>query len=335
MKLTKSNQFALEISLIIVIIGLTALMHQIIGFKMVVLNLFFLPVLLGAFFLGRYRAGVLALLSVVLVTVVSSQDLSQFASMRSPLASGLAITIWAGVLGLTTILAGTLSDERTTQMDELHEAYIGVIEVLSKYLHSVHPSVKDRPLRIADLSQRIGMQLRMSTRDLDDVRVASLLQEMDHIEITARVVRKAIGNLDSGSQKAAECTFNASDLVQSLGAVINGALPLLCRFDDTMNVAEPGQSPTGNAAPPLGAQIIRTARDFDRLVYGQNAAKVNDPAVVIKELQSGMHGTHSVEVLVALEQIVLRQKSSEGKTRSTANNGTKPSAAASTSATVS
>ncbi|MDB5390542.1 MAG: hypothetical protein JWM11_6188, partial [Planctomycetaceae bacterium] len=229
MKLTKSNQLALELSLIIVVVGLTALMYQIVGFKLVVLNLFFLPVLLGAFFLGRYRAGVLALLSVVLVTLVAAQDLSQFASLRSPIASALAITIWAGVLGLTTILAGTLSDERTSQMDELHEAYIGVIEVLSKYLHSVHPQLKDRPLRIADLSQRIGMQLRMSARDLDDVRVASLLQEMDHIEITARVVRKAIGNRESASQKPAECTFHAVDLVQSLGAVITGALPLLCR----------------------------------------------------------------------------------------------------------
>lgn len=313
MKLTKNNQLALELSLIIVVLGLCGLMYQIVGFKLVVLNLFFLPVLLGAFFLGRYRAGVLALLSVVLVTLVAAQDLSQFASLRSPLASGLAITIWAGVLGLTTILAGTLSDERTSEVNELHSAYMGVIEVLSKYLHSVDPSVKDRPLRIADLGQRIGNQLKLSDRELDDIRVACLLQEMDHIEITARVVRKSIGKIDSGTQKAAGCTFPAADLVQSLGAVIKGALPLLCRFDETMSISDTPPLSANVSSPPLGALIIRTARDFDRLVYGHNSECVNTPAVALQELRSGMHGVHSAEILQALAQIVDVQMSSETK----------------------
>lgn len=319
MNMNKSSQNALEWSLIIVIIGLTALMYQLVGYKMVVLNLFFLPVLLGAFFLGRYRSGVLALLSVVLATIVAAQDFGQLAALRSPLSSALALTMWAGVLGLTTILAGTLSDERSTQMHELHEAYIGVIEVLSKYLHCVHPNLKDRPLRIADLGQRLGMQLHLSARELDDVRVASLLQEMDHIEITTRVVRKAIGNLDSSNQKPIERTFHASDLVQSLGAVINGALPLLCRFDETAPPGDLSHPVSGSATPPLGAQIIRLAQAYDRLVFNSNAVDSKDPIAAFQELQSGKHGLHAPEVLTALEQIVMRQASTEGKGRTVAS----------------
>jgi len=170
----QKNDFVLEVSLIIVIAGLTSLMYQVPGVKMVVLNLFFLPVVLGAFFLGPYRAGVLALLSVVLVTIVAGLDFSQFAAFRSPLASALAITIWGGVLGLTTILAGTLSDERTKQITELQAAYFGVIEVLSKYLHSVHPQLQERPARVAELSQQMGEHMRLTVREIDDIRAALL-----------------------------------------------------------------------------------------------------------------------------------------------------------------
>ncbi len=300
----QKNDLALELSLIIVIVGLASLMYQVPGVKMVVLNLFFLPVVLGAFFLGRYRAGVLALLSVVMVTIIAAQDFSQFAAFRSPLTSALAITIWGGVLGLTTILAGTLSDERSTQMTELHEAYIGVIEVLSKYLHSVHPQLQDRPARIAELSQHMGEQLRLTSREIDDIRVAAMLQEMDHIEITARVVRKAIGNLDGENAKSIECTFNGADLVQSLGGVISGALPLLRRFDETVLGTDEIPAVAGNSSPPIGAYIIRTARAYDRLAFGQNAVAIKGSLTVLNELKSGLHGSHPPEVLQALEQVV-------------------------------
>lgn len=313
MKLKTKNELVLEICLVIVILGLSTLMIKVGSFKMVVLNLFFLPVLIGAFFLGRYRAGVLALLSFVMVTIVAAQDFAQFAAFTSPITTALAITIWGAVLGLTTIIAGTLSDERNLQMTELHEAYIGVIEVLSKYLHSVSPKHKDRPMRIAELSQRIGTKIRLSTKEIDDIRVASLLQEMDHIEITARVVRKAVGNFDDGNGKTAECTFNGADLVQSLGGVISGALPLLCRYEDNITRSEEDASVSGVPIPPLGAYIIRTARTYDRLVYGNSSSVTNDPVIVLAELKAGMHGTQHPAVLHALEQIVLRSAPGESK----------------------
>lgn len=300
----QKNDLPLELSLIIIIVGLACLMYQVPGVKMVVLNLFFLPVLLGAFFLGRYRAGVLALLSVVLVTIIAAQDFSQFAAFRSPLTSALAITIWGGVLGLATILAGTLSDERAAQTNELHDAYIGVIEVLSRYLHGDHPHLKDRPARIAKLSQQIGELLHLTPRELDELRVAALLQEMAHIEITARVLRKGVGDVGGANSRSIESTFKGADLVQSLGGVISGTLPLLRQFDDTILNSEPTVSAEGSSTPPVGAQIIRTARTYDLLIFGQNGAEVQTPGKALQELNGGLHGNHQREVLQALEQIV-------------------------------
>lgn len=306
MKQKWRNELILEICLIIVIVGLSCLTFQLNNYQMVVLNLFFLPVLLGAFFLGRYRAGVLALLSFVLVTIVAAQDFRQFTAVSSPVTTALAITIWGAVLGLTTIIAGTLSEERTTQITELQASYIGVIEVLSKYLHGMNAQQQSRPPRIAELSLQIGSRMRLSAKELDEVRVAALLQEMDHIEVTARVVRKAMANFDADHRTTAECKFNGADLVQSLGAVISGALPLLCRCEDALTRAEQDVGAEGPNSP-LGAQIIRTARTYDGLVYGQNASMSSDPATALAELQAGTHGAHNPVVLKALREIVLSQ----------------------------
>src|SRR5436189_3872411 len=65
--LDKKQERTLEICLVIISIGLATLLYQLRNNNLVVLNLFYLPVALGALFLGRYRAGVLTLFCVVAV----------------------------------------------------------------------------------------------------------------------------------------------------------------------------------------------------------------------------------------------------------------------------
>ncbi|MCA9054532.1 MAG: hypothetical protein KDA75_11885, partial [Planctomycetaceae bacterium] len=127
---SNKNERSLELMLIIVTAGLAAVLYSTEAMKMVALNLFYLPVVLAGFFLGRYRAGVLALLSVVVATIVIATDITGFANAQSPLMVGLAVTLWGAVLGLTALLVGTLCDDLTAKAIEAHEAHVGVVEVL-------------------------------------------------------------------------------------------------------------------------------------------------------------------------------------------------------------
>ena len=154
--LHKKQRMRLELILIFVALATAALFCRMQGYKMVVLNLFYLPVLLSAFFLGRYRAGILALLCVVAAATVTALDLGNFAAYTSPLVIALALTVWSAVLGLNAIIAGTLSDERSKKIEELHDAYVGVVEVLSQYLNSADPRLNDRASRISDLSEKVA-----------------------------------------------------------------------------------------------------------------------------------------------------------------------------------
>ena len=268
-KKTDFNTIVVESCLVIVTLGLTVLMYRTTGYKMVVLNLFFLPIVVAGFFLGRYRAGVLAFFSVLAVSTVTALNIMGFAAFTSPIVIALAITIWGAVLGLTAIMVGTLSDERTEKIVELHEAYVGVVEVLSRYLQSANPRLKARSERVAELSEQVARQLKLAPKEIDDIRVAALLHDVGSIEITARVIRKAVGSLEDGQEQIDQHTFHGTDLVHSLGSVLSGAMPLLVNQSDAAEACLAAEGELPNINSPLGARIIRACRSFDMLTEGE------------------------------------------------------------------
>jgi hypothetical protein len=299
-----NEQRILEFALIAICVALCCLLYRVGPYRMVVLNLFYLPVVLAAFFLGRYLAGVLALLCVVCAAVVTALDLGTLASYASPLAVGLALTIWAAVMGINSILVGTLSEERMAKIAELHDAYLGVVEVLVQYLNSADPRRCDRARRTAEISQRVAARMKFSDKEIDNIRVAALLQDIDHIEVTARVIRKAVGEVAQAQRgKHLEHTFHGADLVKALGSVLTGALPML-------ESREGGFGSDGDAPSPLpanstkGTQIIRTVRSYLTLL-SQNPS-IAEPRDAIEALKDGAEGDHSAAVVQALEQVVLQ-----------------------------
>ena len=255
-KTERNQELTLEIMLVLVTAGISCLLYHTEAMKVVVLNLFYLPIVLAGFFLGRYRAGVLALLAVVTATIVICVDFAGFGTINSPVAIGLTVTLWGSVLGLTALLVGTLCDDRDARRVEAHEAQVGVVEVLSRYLQSANPVLESRAKRVAALSEQVAKKMRLSAREIDDIRVAALLMDMENIEITARVIRKAVGNLEDDSLK--QRTFHGTELVQSLGTVLTGAFPLL------LNTTEEAAAAEGHSLP-FGARIIRTVRAYETM----------------------------------------------------------------------
>ena len=299
-----TEQRVLEAALILICIALCGLLYRVGPYRMVVLNLFYLPIVLAAFFLGRYLAGVLALLCVVSASVVTAMDLGTLAAYASPLAVGLALTIWAAVMGVNAILVGTLSDERAKKISELHDAYLGVVEVLAQYLTSADPRRCDHARKVAEISRQVAARMRFTEKEIDNIRVAALLQDIDNIEVTARVIRKAVGEVAQSQRgKHLEHTFHGSDLVHALGAVLTGALPLLENRGG-------GLESEGEARPALSAnsakasQVIRTVRSYVSLL--SQDATIAGPRDAIDALRNGADGDHSGAVLSALEQVVNR-----------------------------
>jgi hypothetical protein len=294
-KLERTQERTLEIMLVLVTAAISCLLYHTEAMKIVVLNLFYLPIVLAGFFLGRYRAGVLALLAVVTATIVICMDFSGFGTMNSPVAIALCVTLWGSVLGLTALLVGTLCDDRDARRVEAHEAQVGVVEVLARYLQSANPALETRAKRVAALSEQVAKKMRLSAKEIDDIRVAALLMDMENIEITARVIKKAVGALEDDTLK--QRTFHGTELVQSLGLVLTGAFPLL------LNTSEDAAAAEGHTVP-FGARIIRTVRAYETMESDPWQHGDRSPESFINELQSGIDIDHHPAVLHALRLVV-------------------------------
>ncbi len=228
-------------------------------------------------------------------TVVVAQDLGSFAAVDSPIAIGLGITLWGAVLGLTAMLVGTLSDDRGAKAVEAHEAHVGVVEVLARYLQAANPNLENRAKKVASLCEAVGRKMRLSNKEIDDIRVAALLIDMENIEITARVIRKAVGELGDDEERSQK-TFHGSDLVRSLGAVMSGAFPLMLNQSTA-----PGSPPH---EVPFGARIVRAVREYVRLADDPWEGGEVTPAEIVEEMRYDTEADYHPAVLHALEEVV-------------------------------
>ncbi len=291
-----------EVFLTLIVLGCSSLLTSLPTAKVAVLNLYFLPIVLAGFFLGRYRAGALALLSAITAGMLISGDLQGFASSGSPVLVSLTLTVWAAVLGLTAIVVGTLKDDLVDKAAEAREAQVGVVELLSRYLQSVNPQLENRSQRVARLCEQVALKLRLESREIDNIRVAAVLADMENVEITARIVRKAVGELKSyGDQQR---TVSGPELVRSLGEVLSGAFPLVAPSMSHVGVCD-------NA--PFGSRIIQVVR-----AYCRTQDETGDtPEYVIAELMTDVGATYHPAVLHALSEVV-GATASHGNHRSSA-----------------
>jgi hypothetical protein len=306
--ISQKERHILEGMLILTCVGLTCLLYVMQGYKMVILNLFFLPVALGGFFLGRYRAGVLALFCVICASLATAARLGDLGAPASPLVIALAVTVWGAVLGLTAMLIGVLSDDRTAKVRELHEAYVGVVEVLSQYLQNGHPTLKVRSIQVAELSHRVAAALKLSSRQIDDIRVAALLYDVKDIEVTTKVIRRAVNKFEEESSSSQQATFQGADLMLSLGSVLSGAIPLLLNQHTHGLGPQAVDRKTQPADAPVGAEIIRMARAYLALADEAEDASGAAPAAIVQRLRGAWHAGHQKDLVDALAQVVVGQK---------------------------
>ena len=304
-KLAKDKERAiLEVMLIVVVLGMAYLLLHMDFYKVVILNLFYLPVVLSGYYLGRSSAGVLALFAAIAVSMAATLSVTGFTGNDMPLMVGLVLVVWAANLGLTAILVGTLSDERSTKIEELHEAYVGVVDVLTTYLHSADPRIQARSVRVAEVSQQVAEALHLCRQDVDDIRVAALLHDVGNVEITTRLISRAVDTLEARNPVETNHTFLGTDLLQSLGTVLHRAVPLVLNQDDAIREAVTTERGGVETDMPIGAQIIRAVRQFISLTATGDGRPAMSPQAAMQQLQANHSELYDPKVLEALEGVV-------------------------------
>jgi len=190
--------------------------------KSIVLNFYYLPVLASGYFLGR-RLGVLtAVFSVLMVAISALIFPNGFFGKQDLFKSVAQILSWGGFLILSSIAVGTLYEQNERRMKDLKNAYIGILEILSKYLESTDRYTKGHSVRVSELAMEIGIAMELPRTEVENVRVAGLLHDIGKVEISGEILRKAAELTTEERELVDEHTVKGAYLLTSVGSVLKG-----------------------------------------------------------------------------------------------------------------
>jgi response regulator RpfG family c-di-GMP phosphodiesterase len=225
----------------------------------------------------------------------------------------LALSIWAAALGLAAILVGTLCDERKATLGELHEAYVGVIEVIAQYLKGADQRAKTLTGRAAQLSQSVAAEMGLDSQETDDIRVGVLLSDLGDIEVTTKLLNRAVNAIEAHPGKTDKYTFLGTDLADSLGGVLTRAASLMLNQDDTIRECLAGAGESATPDIPVGAKIIRAVRQYLTLTTDDAGGTRMSSAAAIQELREDSLGGYDSHVIAAIERVVQRSAAAQAR----------------------
>jgi putative nucleotidyltransferase with HDIG domain len=251
----------------ILILGLTVVIlitNYFITQKMAFLNFYYLPVLVSGYFLGKRYAVYTSLFSISLVVFLGVLYPHSFYNQSTGLQVALNLVIWGGFLFLSAAVVGTLYEQKEKKIQELKKAYVGVIEILTKYLESSDRYTKGHSIRVADYSTEIAKAMELPKLEIENIRVASLLHDIGKIDISSDLITKA-ASLTNEEKKIVESHVEkGAEILNSVGTVLKEAIPIVLSHHTFFIESNQEEKKFSNL--PLGARILAVADSFDAMV---------------------------------------------------------------------
>ncbi len=269
----------------------------------IVLNFYYLPVLVAGYFLGR-RMGVLtAVLSVLAVLYFVLISPQRFFSEKVFWYSIAKLSSWSGFLILASIVVGTLYEENERRLQDLKNAYIGILEILSKYLESADPYTKGHSVRVSELAKETAVIMDLRPDEVENVRVAGLLHDIGKIEISGEILRKAAQLTTDERELIDSHAVKGAYILTSVGSVLKEVVPIVVAhhkyFVDTLDANNKDIQKI-----PLAARIIAVADSFDAMTTDRPYRKGMPPWDALEEVIANAGKQFDPEVVAAFKHVV-------------------------------
>jgi putative nucleotidyltransferase with HDIG domain len=229
-----------------------------------ILNFYYLPVLVASYLLGRRKGILVAVLSIVNVWTCSMLFPQRFFGDPSLWNSTVRILSWMVFLFLASVIVGTLYDQNQHRLQDLKNAYIGIIEILAKYLESTDRYTKGHSVRVSELSMATAIAMELPRAQVDNIRAAGLLHDIGKIEISGDVLQKAAQLSTEERELINSHAAKGAHILASVGSVLNEVVPIVIAhhqyFIDTVD-----SNNRDIQKIPLGARIVAVADAFDAM----------------------------------------------------------------------
>ncbi len=293
----------------VVIVGITLgilVTNYFVVQKMAFLNFYFLPVLVAGYFLGKKQAIFTSILIIAFVVFLALLEPGAFMGSAGDLRLAFNFIVWGGFLILAAAVVGTLYEQKEKKVQELRQAYIGVVEILSKYLEASDRYTKGHSVRVADYATEIAIAMQLPRSEVENIRVAGLLHDIGKIEVSSDLIKKAASLTQEEKKVVDKHTEKGAVLLSSVGGVLKEAVPIVLSHHSYFIA---GKDKEGKALKhiPLGARILAVADAFDAMVTDRPYRQGKLPWQAVEELQK-WSGTQFDPVVVKAFKKVVSEK---------------------------
>jgi putative nucleotidyltransferase with HDIG domain len=277
-----------DLAVLLAIVAGTGVIQFLVVNQRAFLNMYYLPVVFGAYLLGLRKGVLSALLACGVVFAIALMNEHQFgAPDAEQWMRWLDLGTWGGFLILTAYVVGSMHEQKETQLADLRQAYRGVIEIMGKFIDSVDRHTENHSRRVADYCVEIARELGLREDHVEDIRVGAFLHDIGKVEISTDVLRKAAGLSEDEQREMRRHVDTGEAMVRSLGGILQHVIPMVAyhheRWDGTGYKCLRGED------IPIGARIIAVADTYDAIVTDRpyRKGRSHEQALHIIEAERG------------------------------------------------
>ena len=294
-----------ESFVILSLLSIVVLVNFVVVNRIAFLNFYYLPTLVAAYVLGR-RSGVLTAVVSICLVILSILIAPTLYKLEEPVPYSLYwnISIWGGFLIITGYVVGSLYEEKQKRIEQLKEAYEGVLEILSKYIDSIDRYTKGHSVRVSEYAMDIAIALELPRYEVENIRVAALLHDIGKIEISTDVIQKAADLTADEKMLMGTHTEKGAKLLKSMGGLLKEVVPLIVAHHTFY--AAPGTSDpqSSHESIPLGARIIAVADAYDAMTTDRPYRTGKPPWQAIEEIEKSSGTQFDPEVVEAFLKMI-------------------------------
>ena len=230
----------------------------------VMLYLFYVPVIAGAWYLPKRDATGVALLASLMVVAYFFFIPTRLSSASSPHYVWAELAVWGGILVVTAWMVAALRASNARAMWNLEQAYQGVLEILSKFIQTVDTDTANHSVRVSAWSVRIAQAMKLEHQTIEETRVAGMLHDVGKVEVSIGLLRKSASLSAAERAEVGKHAAGGAAMVACVGE-------MLARVADAVECHHEKFDGSGlkglkGEQIPLVARIITAADAFDAMI---------------------------------------------------------------------
>ena len=291
--------------LVLSILLIIVLINFFVPYKIGFFNFFYLPIIIAGYFLGRRMAVLTAFLCILIVVVFILISPSLFFTAGTENTYVVVSLIgWGSFLILTSAAMGYLYEEKEKRIKDLKSAYIGILEILSKYLESADRYTQGHSVRVSYLAEDIARFMDLPSYERENIKTAALLHDIGKTEISMDIVKKAASLNDKERELMAEHSEKGARIISLVGGVLEEAVPIVLAHHK-FYFEKKTSSSKYRADIPLGAEIIAVADAYDAMITDRPYRAGLPPWKAFEEIERESGKQFRPDVVKAFKEVLM------------------------------